>query len=266
MHRVALVVQVQALEPHEGADLRRRLHVALLRRRAAQHVRLAVRGRDLGRLVERPHGGLGLGEDARRDVGREDLDLPPGARREVMEEHHRERVRLLARRAPGAPDAQDPGGAALLPRGDHVALEELELPRLAEEVRLVRADAVEHLDALVAVVLVHDARVVRAERRQVERAQPLREPAHEQRLLGRREEDPRLAQDQRLEECELPLRDLADALARLKGRAGGAAGGHRHDAASAGAASTAASSPEDRTRSVSRIRTNSLPSLPRPWR
>ena len=156
-------------------------------------------------------------ERPRRDVGGEDLDLPARIRREVVEQHHRERVRLLAGRASGAPDLQH-AGPPLLPAGHDLPLEELELPRLAEEVRLVGADAVEHLDALLAIVLVDDAPVVRVEGREPEGAQALGEAADEQGLLGRSEVDPRFAQDEGLEERELALADRANALDRVEQR------------------------------------------------
>src|SRR5262249_15699591 len=219
-----------------------------------------------------------LRQSAGRQIGGEYLDLTTAPRREVVEKHHRERVGFLPRRAAGDPDAQVP--LALLPpaRDDH-ALQELELPRCPEEGRLVGRDAVGHLEAFLTIVLLDDALVVRAEGGEAERAQPLLEPSDEQRLLGGGEVDARLAQDQLLEERELTLGDRADALDSVEkgrratqgeshGRSPAAAAdfGTAEEAASSGVEATSASSPAESTRSVSRIRTNSPPSLPSPCR
>ncbi len=79
-------------------------------------------------------------------------------------------------------------------------LEKLELPRFAEEVRFVGADAVQHVDPLP--LILFDEAVVGAEV-EVQLTQPPRQPSFHQYRLGIREEDARLAQDELLKEAEL---------------------------------------------------------------
>src|SRR5262249_45184555 len=151
---VGVGVKVQPLEADERADLGPRFHEALLGPRALEQERAPVRGRDLPRLLERPDGRARGVEDAGRQVGAEDLDLPAARLREEAPQHHRDRVRLLARRAARAPDPDTPGPATGLglarPAGEDLALQELEVARLAEEVGLVGRDGVQHPYALFA--------------------------------------------------------------------------------------------------------------------
>src|SRR6185503_8871522 len=66
---------------------------------------------------------------------------------ESGEQRHRQRVRLLAGGAGGAPGAHAPrltGVGLGLQHREHAFVEELKLAAVAEELRLVRADAVEH--------------------------------------------------------------------------------------------------------------------------
>src|SRR5262249_23210894 len=99
--RIRLRVEIEAFELDDRAELRRRLHLAFLALRPAEHVRLEISRRDLRRALERPHRLLRALQDAGRNVGGEDVELP--ARREMREEAHGDRVRLLAARAGRAP-------------------------------------------------------------------------------------------------------------------------------------------------------------------
>jgi hypothetical protein len=92
------------------------------------------------RAVRRIDAGLGLLEDDLVDVRGEHLEWRASAvlRRpaEVLRQRHRQRVRLFARRAGRAPDAERrPIGRA--PLGQNALRKELEVLGLPEEVRLV---------------------------------------------------------------------------------------------------------------------------------
>ena len=142
---VRLVVEVQALETDDRTHLGPRLHPPFLRPDAAQHVALQVACRDLAALVDRAQSAARARSRTRveRSVARISTSQP--ARRQVVEEQHGERVWLLARssrrrsrRARVAARSRRPRQRSSTGRP---LLEELELPRLAEEVGLVRADA-----------------------------------------------------------------------------------------------------------------------------
>src|SRR5258705_328972 len=148
-HRVRVGLQIELLEPHDVADLRPRLHAVVVLAGAAQHEALQVRRRDLPRPLDGPRRRPRLVEDARGDVRGQHFDGPARARGEVMEQAHGHRDRLLARRTRGAPRPDLLGPCARIALGPPTRrerlLEELELARLPEELRLVGADVVDQL-------------------------------------------------------------------------------------------------------------------------
>src|SRR5262249_19797756 len=124
--------------------------------------------------------------------------------REPGQEGHGHGVGLFSGGAARAPHAHAPRHAARvgarLPFREDAALEEIELPRLAGEMRLVRAAAVERAGPLLLVRF--DPRVIGAEV-ELELAKAPGEPSLDQDALGVRELDPRLLVDEALEEPEV---------------------------------------------------------------
>ncbi len=94
--------------------------------------------------------GAGTLQGALGDVGGDHLDVPAVGAGHQLAEHHRDRVRLLARRAASAPDPQPPtvqGGVPQQLRQDVLA-QRPHLRRVAEEVRLLDGHLVEQPLAL----------------------------------------------------------------------------------------------------------------------
>jgi hypothetical protein len=115
------------------------------------------------------------------EVGGRHFHLPARFGREAREQRHGQRIRLLAggaRRAPRAHAPRLPRVGPCLERREHTLVQELELPAVAEELRLVRGDTVEHLSALVGCGRVADDGVVALERRQAKLAQPSGQAPH----------------------------------------------------------------------------------------
>src|SRR5205814_1472277 len=114
--------------------------------------------------------------------------------REMREEHHRKGVRLFAGRAAGAPRADRSLALARLrcplPLREDRVRQVLEVVRLAEEVGLVRRDAIDHPHELFLVATLDEELVIFAERRETALANPPREPPVEERALRRVEMDP----------------------------------------------------------------------------
>src|SRR5208282_5962337 len=101
-------------------------------------------------------------ERSLRDVGPEHLYPPPRGCREPADEHHRDRVRLLAARAPGAPypNLMRPARAGCLaaPVGYEVAFQERKVVGVTEEARLVGGNQIDHVQEL-GVAPLHDAAI-----------------------------------------------------------------------------------------------------------
>src|SRR6185295_1783345 len=99
----------------------------------------------------------------------------------------------------GAPRADAPLARALglgFETWKDVVVEKQELPRIAKEVRLVRADAIEQPPALLHRGGILDQAEVLLEGSEIELAQPPGEPAHEEGLLRLVEGDAGLGVDQ----------------------------------------------------------------------
>src|SRR5207253_890317 len=91
------------------------------------------------------------------------------------------------------------------PGGDDVVLEKRELLRLAKELRLVRADRIDHAHELRAVGI--DVLEVRVERCELQRAEARRKPPDQQRALLVGEGDAGLRVHELLKAAELARRD-----------------------------------------------------------
>ena len=175
-----IVQQVQLPVLNHGADLGvdlPELAVLLevfdqhLNRKAALHLELAV------------DAGLRLLEHFLGQVGRDDFDAPSGKRRAHFLQAHRERIRLLAGRAGGAPDPDALAARARLHhlRHDRIA-EVFERHLVAEEEGLVGGHGFDHLgdDALrPALHLLHEV----ADARQAAFARQRKQAAFDQILL-----------------------------------------------------------------------------------
>ncbi len=154
----------------------------------------------------------------------------------MIEQHHGQRIRLLARRTSGAPDANrlrtDPGRRGDLPARNEIGAQHFEMARLTKERRLVRADGIEHRRPLFGVsARSHDLEVV-AERRQAETPQAPRQTGEEQGALDFAEGNSDLAldEDSKLRKFHIVRRShprLAERFVRTDRRGGGYAGTHR---------------------------------------
>jgi hypothetical protein len=205
--RPRLPDQVHLRETDQRAGLRPHGHEARVLARAAEEV-LAPQGhRDgLGAplLVDAARG---VGQDLGVHVGRHDLHVPLGQRREVLQQADGQGVRLLAGGAAGAPDAQAARAAAAGAldqlREDDLA-EEVEVVRLAEELGLVGRDAVDQLLPLGAGrPLLVDVTEVVAVAGEPELPQPPAEAGGDHGALGVGEVDADLLEDERPEGLEL---------------------------------------------------------------
>src|SRR5436309_819592 len=80
---VLLVIEVDASELDHRFQPRVRTHPSLFTAEAAEHPRFAVTVGDVAAARDGPDAVARRRQDARRDVGREDLDAPAGALRKV---------------------------------------------------------------------------------------------------------------------------------------------------------------------------------------
>ena len=132
------LAEVQVLERHEPADLRRDPERALPRPPTAQEEPAEPLGSDVGQVARLVDGAGGGTDDAQRDVRRPDLDRRRRDARQRLGQHHRQAVGLLPGRAARRPDADRPGGRGAGPdQPGQVVGEGLQLDRLAEERRVV---------------------------------------------------------------------------------------------------------------------------------
>jgi hypothetical protein len=142
-HRRPGAHEVQHPQVHHPADLLGQPPVRAVagevadqqrRRQAPVHLQLGV-----------PGGGRSL-QDLAGQVGAEDPDVPTGDLGEAGAQEHRQRVRLLPRRAGGRPEREAAlGGTGSDERREQVLLERDEGVDVAEERRLVRGHRLDHL-------------------------------------------------------------------------------------------------------------------------
>ena len=116
------------------------------------------------------------------DVGGVDLPGTGGPQPGELREHDGQRVRLLARRGRSGPDAQRPHAD---PRPahecrQHVPLQDVEVCRFAEEMRVVRGDQVDQFADLVLAADRLQQFTILPVVAQAQRAQPLSKPSRHQ--------------------------------------------------------------------------------------
>ena len=118
------------------------------------------------------------------DVGGQDADVPVAQLPAALEQHHRDRIRLLAGRAAGRPDADAARSAlARSSAGKQLLAQELEMVPLAEEGGQIGGDGVAELLQLLGIAVLQLLQVV-AEARQPQRAQTPAQPPVDQLALG----------------------------------------------------------------------------------
>ena len=153
------------LERDGGTKLRAGFHLLVVLFGPAQHEALEVGIGNVPGPFQRPERGARPFEDASRHVGRHDFHTPSGTGRARRQQAHGDRERLFTGRASRAPGTHTPRALACFclsaPFGQDDGFEILELPRLPEEMRLVGADTVDQLDALVGISRIGDALEIR---------------------------------------------------------------------------------------------------------
>src|SRR5579862_8409955 len=166
---------------------------------------------NLLRLLDRIDGAPRLFQHPGADVGGQYFALPSLFDREVFQQEHGQRVRFFTAGASRAPDPQAgrtvSGRAFMAPARENMFCEEIEMPRLAEKMRLVRGDAVDHHRALVLLVGLRDEFEILSHVLQREQPQPPRQSSGEQCVLVLAQPYPALVINELLIFVEQPRRE-----------------------------------------------------------
>ena len=138
------------------------------------------------------------------EVGGENAHVTRGDVAERLIREHRERVRLLAARASGAPDPH-----RTLQRGEDRVAQVVEVRRLTQEAGLVGRERIDHLGELAPRRLLCDEIEIRVEVGQIERAEPLGQTRAHEPFLAFAHADSRVLMEQLGDSRELCRRNFA---------------------------------------------------------